>query len=139
MKSIRIWFWCVGVFYLLLTFMNLWILLLNPEYMSSHLPPQYNLIPEAVKSFSDAWLVFIFELGVLGIFCIVAAKNPIQHYIVAWLVIFAEVFRGVIADLVWISRGYEASRYIGFIAIHLVIIITGIIFLRRVKRAENNA
>lgn len=133
MKKLKIWFWVVGIFYLLLTCMNLGILFLSPESMGSELPEKYQSIPESVMSFSDAWLVFVFELGVLGAFCIVAAQNPLKHTIMAWVVIFAEIFRGIVADLIWIFRGYDPSGYIVFIIIHAAIIITGFLFVRNSK------
>lgn len=131
MKSLKIWFWCVGIFYLLLTCLNIGILFLQPESLSTHLPEKYNLIPEAVNIFADAWLVFIFELGVLGAFCLVAARNPVKNVIMAWVIIFAEAFRGIAADLIWILRGYSAADYAVFIVIHAIIIVTGYIFIRK--------
>ena len=57
----------------------------------------------------------------------------LQNRIMAWVIILAEVFRGVIADLIWIGRGYDIVFYTVFIAIHLMIIGTGVLFLRQTK------
>lgn len=133
MKKLKIWFYVVGIFYLLLTFMNLGILFFSPESMGSQLPERYKAIPEAAATFADAWLVFVFELGAIGSLCIVAAKNPEKNTIMAWLVIVAEFFRGIVADAIWISRGYDITPYAVFIVIHSIIIVTGLLFINKLK------
>jgi hypothetical protein len=92
-----------------------------------------NADPLAGQAFADAWLVFVFELGVLGAMAMVASGNPVKNRIMAWVIIWAEVFRGILADAIWIMRGYDAGRYIVFIAIHLAIILTGVVFLRQAQ------
>ena len=131
MNKLKWWFRVVGGFYLLLTAMNLYGLFLGGAQMyTDTLPAPMNSEPLAGQAFADAWLVFVFEMGVLGVMAFVASKAPIENRIMAWVIIWAEVFRGAIADAIWIARGYSASYYI-FIAIHLVIILTGIMFLRQ--------
>lgn len=51
-------------------------------------------------------------------------------------VVGAEIFRGIVADAIWIFRGYSAASYIPFIVIHLAIVITGILFLRQETRQQ---
>ena len=131
MNKLKWWFRVVGGFYLLLTAMNLYGLFLGGAQMyTDTLPAPMNSEPLAGQAFADAWLVFVFEMGVLGVMAFVASKAPIENRIMAWFIIWAEVFRGAVADAIWIARGYSASYYI-FIAIHLVIILTGIVFLRQ--------
>ena len=131
MNKLKWWFRIVGVFYLLLTLMNTFFLFFSDGQMfADTLPAPLNAEPLAVRAFMDAWLVFILELGVLGVMALVASRNPIQNKIMAWVIIWAEVFRGVLGDVIWIVRGYSASSYIVFIVIHLVIIITGVLFLK---------
>lgn len=133
MNKLKWWFRVVGGFYLLLTAMNLYGLFLGGAQMYTDiLPAPMNADPLAVQAFADAWLVFVFEFGVLGAMALAASRDPAKNRIMAWVIIWAEVFRGVVADLIWIARGYSTSYY-AFIAIHLVIIATGVMFLRQAK------
>ncbi|GAB4250668.1 MAG: hypothetical protein Kow0027_14200 [Saprospiraceae bacterium] len=88
-----------------------------------------------MHSFTDAWMVFVFELGSIGAVLLWFSKNPLENKGVIWLVILAEIFRGVVCDAIWITRGYDAGSYVPFIVIHLLIITTGWWFLRQ---AENH-
>lgn len=134
MIKLKWWFRIVGGFYLLLTLMNLYGLFLgNGQMYADMLPAPMNADPLAGQAFADAWLVFVFELGVLGAMSLVASRDPSKNRIMAWVIIWAEVFRGILADVIWITRGYDAGSYSAFIAIHLVIILTGIVFLRQAK------
>ena len=68
MKKLQWWFRIVGVFYLLLTVMNIWALFLGgSQLLTDTLPAPMNADALAVSAFSDAWMVFVFELGALGI------------------------------------------------------------------------
>ncbi|MCA9898408.1 MAG: BphX family protein [Ardenticatenaceae bacterium] len=140
MKKLQWWFRIVGVFYLLLTVMNIWALFLGgSQLLTDTLPAPMNADALAVSAFSDAWMVFVFELGALGIMALVAARRPAQSRIMAWVIILAELFRGVVADAIWIGRGYAASSYIGFIVIHLLIMATGVLFLRQAQASHEAA
>ena len=132
MKKLTWWFRIVGVFYLLLTLLNLWALFFGGNQLfADTLRPPLNAEPLAVRSFMDAWMVFVFELGVLGAMALVASRQPAQSRILAWTIIWAEVFRGILGDAVWIGLGYDATSYAVFIVIHLAIIVTGMLFLRQ--------
>lgn len=132
MNKLIWWMRIVGGFYLLLTVMNIWALFLGgTQLLADTLPAPMNTEPLAVRAFTDAWLVFVFELGVLGVMLLYAARHPAQSRMLVLAVIGAEIFRGVVADIVWIMRGYSAASYIPFIIIHLVIILTGLVFLRQ--------
>lgn len=134
MNKLNWWFRIVGTFYLLLTLMNLYGLFFGGSQMlADSLPVPMNAEPLAVRAFMDAWLVFVLELGVLGAMALVASSAPLQNRIMAWVIIWAEVFRGTLADAIWIARGYDADSYSVFIAIHLAIILTGVVFLRQAK------
>lgn len=129
----------VGVFYLLLTLMNLWGLFLDPPFFAENLPEPFASDQLAVRAFTDAWMVFIFELGVLGAMLVYGSRNPAVNKILVLTVVFAEVFRGIVADAIWITRGYAASSYIPFIVIHLLIIITGWLFVRNASPSSSSA
>jgi hypothetical protein len=135
MRKLTWWFRIVGVFYLLLTLMNIYFLFIGDgsQMIADTLPAPMNTEPLAVRAFMDAWLVFVFELGVLGAMALVASRAPLQNRIMAWVIIWAELFRGVVADVIWIMRGYSVSSYIVFIIIHLIIIATGVMFVRQAQ------
>jgi len=133
-KKLTWWFRIVGIFYLLLTLMNIWALFLGGGQMfADTLPTPMNTDTLAIRAFADAWMVFVFELGVLGALALAASRRPVQNRIMAWVIIWAEVFRGILADAIWITRGYAVSSYAGFIVIHLIIIVTGILILRQAQ------
>ena len=128
------WFRIVGAFYLLLTMMNMYFLFFgDSQTLTDTLPAPMNADPLAGQAFADAWLVFVFELGVLGAMSLVASREPAKNRIMAWVIIWAEVFRGIVADAIWIARGFDATSYMAFILTHLVIIVTGVMFLRQAK------
>ena len=134
MNKLKWWLRVVGVFYLLLTALNLSALFLGGGQMfADTLPAPMNTDALAVRAFADAWLVFVFELGVLGAMALVASRAPVQNRIMAWTLIWAEAIRGVVADIIWITRGYSFSSYAVFVVIHLIIIVTGVMFVRQAK------
>ncbi len=128
MKKTIWWLRIVGVFYLFLTLMNLYFLFFSDlQIFRDTLPFPADAF--AIRAFADAWMVFVFELGVLGAMMLYASRDPARSGILVLTVVMAEVFRGVVADVIWISRGYSAASYIPFIIVHLIIIVTGIMFL----------
>ncbi|OGO74717.1 MAG: hypothetical protein A3K45_00765 [Chloroflexi bacterium RIFOXYC12_FULL_59_14] len=136
MNKLKWWLRVVGVFYLLLTALNLSALFLGGGQMfADTLPAPMNTDVLAVRAFGDAWMVFVFELGVLGAMALVASREPAKNRIMAWVIIWAEVFRGIVGDVIWITRGYDAASYAIFIVIHLAIVVTGVMFVRQ-ARAE---
>lgn len=135
MKKLQWWMRIVGAFYLLLTLMNLYGLFLNPQFFRGNLPAPINTDELAVRSFTDAWMVFVFELGSIAVVLLWFSKNPLQNKGIIWLVILAEIFRGIVCDALWITRGYDARSYVPFIIIHFLIILTGWLFLRGAEKA----
>lgn len=134
MNKTKWWLRIVGGFYLLLTGMNIWALFLGgTQLFADTLPAPMNTDPLAVRAFTDAWMVFVFELGVLGAMMLYASRNPAQSRVLVLTIIWAEVFRGIVADAIWIARGYALSSYAVFIVIHALIIATGVWFLRLEK------
>ena len=128
------WMRIVGGFYLLLTIMNLYFFAFDDTYIGDTLP--FEADDFAIRAFNDAWLVFVLELGVLGAMLVYGSTRAAQAGLLILTVVLAEVFRGVVADAIWIQRGYSAASYGGFIAVHIVIIVTGVTALRqRVPKA----
>ena len=137
MNKLRWWFRVIGTFYLLLTAMNLFNLFFtNGQMFSDTLPAPFRSDASAVRTFTDAWMVFVFELGVLGAMSWVASRDPMKNQIMAWVIIWAEVFRGIVADAIWITRGYAVSSYAVFIVIHIIIIVTGFLFIRQMQAEQ---
>lgn len=135
MKRLQWWMRIVGAFYLLLTIMNLSALILDPQLTmyQSMLPAPMTGNALAARGFADAWFAFIMELMVTGAFLLWASREPLRHLSVVWLVIWFEVFRGIVDDVFLITRGYDAMGYLGFIVVHLIIIITGVMFARQAQ------
>lgn len=104
----------------------------------SFMIPGFDATPESIayKAFIDWTLVFGLDLLVIGAVLLYAAREPLRNRILVWLVVWLEGVRGVLDDLYYISRGYaSAPFYIGFIAVHLVIISTGVLLVRRASSA----
>lgn len=134
MKRLQWWYRIVGAFYLLLTAMNIYGLFFNDQLFRDTLPyPAEDLV---VKAFTDAWMVFIAELGVTGAMLLYASREAWQNRILVWVVVWFEVFRGVVCDAIWITRGYDAASYLVFIGIHLAIIVTGVWLVRAAGRQK---
>lgn len=79
----------------------------------------------------DTWLMFALEILVIGTALLVASRAAWQNRILALTVVGLEMIRGILDDLVWITNGYPAAPYIGWIMFHAAIIITGVFALRR--------
>ena len=63
MTKLKRWFRIVGVFYLLLTLMNLYGIFINPQFYRDELGIANDL---AVKAFIDAWMAFVMDMLVIG-------------------------------------------------------------------------
>ena len=131
MKKVTWWLRIVGGFYIFLTLMNLGFLFFSPESLKGNLPAPLSGDPLAVRAFADAWLVFVLELGSLGAAMLYASRKPAQSGSLIVAIILAEIFRGIAADVIWITRGYATASYIPFIVIHTIIIVTGVLFWRQ--------
>lgn len=62
-----------------------------------------------------------------------AARNPRRYLGAVWLLVWLELLHGVLDDIYLIARGYDMVGYLVFIAIHLAIIITGVVFGRQAE------
>ena len=124
------------MFYLFLTAVNLFLLFFNPGVFTGMLPPGLTGNEAAASAFRDAWLVFVLELGVLGGMLLYASRQPAQARLLVLTVIWAEVFRGIVADVIWILRGWPVASYVPFIIIHVVIIATGVWVMRLERGAR---
>ncbi len=78
----------------------------------------------------DTWTTFGIEVGAIGVALLVASARPRYAWGVAAAVIWIEVTRGIVNDLIFIARGIEVAGYLGWIAIHGVVILTGLAAMR---------
>lgn len=132
MNKLKWWFRIVGVFYLLLAVMNLWGVF-NPQAFSGMIVFPFPTSAGVVQAFLDAWAAFAFEMLGIGTFLLWASRNPLKHLSTVWFVVWLEFTHGVLDDLYLIVRGYDAVGYTVFIVIHLIIIVTGVMFAREVS------
>lgn len=81
----------------------------------------------------DFSFMFGLDLLVIGGFLLWASRAPRRHLNLVWLIVWLELIRGIADDIYMIASGYEPGFYIGFIVLHILIIVTGIIFLQRAQ------
>ena len=81
----------------------------------------------------DGWSPFAFKVVGLGTFMLWAAPKPRKYLGAVWLIVWLELLHGVVNDIYLIANGFSAGGYIPFIVIHLIIIVTGVLFARRAE------
>jgi BphX-like protein len=123
------WLRIVGVFYLVLALASVWVLFVNPYFFGSMFPFRGNEL--SLRAFSDAWLIFTLELGVLGVIMLYYARDSSQNRTLILTISILELIRGAGGDLLWMSRGWPKENYIPFMIVHLLIAGTGLYFLRQ--------
>jgi hypothetical protein len=125
-----IWWLClVGGFYLLLALTSLRVLFADPQMFGAMNP--FAAGANSLRAFADAWLIFVLEMGVLGVLVLYYARDSSQNRILVLTVSFLELVRGAGGDLLWMTRGFPATNYIPFMIVHLIIAWTGLLFLRQ--------
>lgn len=129
-QQLKWWMRLVGGFYIFLAVMSL------PPIRANAF---VNVFPElagqqatlAFELLIDAWVMFGLELGVIGVMLMLFSRAPLQALSLVYTVIGLEIVRGVVDDIYMIMRGYSAGFYLGFITVHLLIIVTGLAFSRQ--------
>jgi len=129
MTKTKWWLRVVGGFYLLLALTSLWVLFVNPQLFGAMFP--FSADNFSIRAFSDAWLIFVLEMAVLGAILLYASRNPTRNGILVVTVAILELIRGAGGDLLWMMRGWPMANYIPFMIVHLIIAATGIWFLRQ--------
>jgi uncharacterized membrane protein HdeD (DUF308 family) len=89
----------------------------------------------AHRGFLDFMMLFGLELIVLGVVLVVASFRPRRSRALVWLVIALSVVRGILDDIYMIAVGYPVAGMLAFIALHLAIVVTGLIALRLDSRS----
>lgn len=133
MKKLTWWFRIVGGFYLLLALMNMYYVLFNPSAMSSSVAMPFLVTPDTTQAFVDGWSPFAFEILGIATFMLWASRNPRRYLGAVWLLVWLEFMHGILDDIYLIARGYDVVGYLVFIAIHLAIIVTGVLFARQAE------
>lgn len=136
MKSIKWWFRIVGVFYLLLAMMNLYFVLIDQSLIATSTTFPFPETSDTIQAFIDGWSPFAFEIFGLATFMLWASRNPSRYLGAVWLIVWLELMHGVLDDIYLISRGYDPVSYTIFIIIHLIIIITGILFVQKAEKVS---
>lgn len=132
MNRLKWWFRAVGAIYVLLGLG--FIPFVNATRLPLMLPgfdaPAGGIAYRGLLDFS---FMFGLDLLVIGGFLLHASRDPLKHVSIVWLVVALEAVRGILDDIYMIAQGYAAPVYIGFIVLHLVIIATGIRFVRQAQ------
>ena len=81
------------------------------------------------------WVTFGLYLGAVGVALLINSRVPEQARALVGTAMGME-FAGIAADVYKIARGYELAPPVPWMVIHSVIIVTGLLFLRRVRSAE---
>jgi hypothetical protein len=123
------WLRLVGGFYLLLALTSLRVLFFDPQMFGAMNP--FAADAQALRAFADAWLIFVLEMGVLGVIMLYYAGDSANNRILVLTVSILELVRGAGGDLLWMTRGWPTANYIPFMIVHLIIAGTGLFFLRR--------
>lgn len=132
MRSLKWWFRIVGAIYVLLGLGFL------PALNAARLP---QLLPGfdapvggvAFRALLDYTLMFGLDLIVIGVFLLAAAQAPQRAVPIVWLVLALELVRGIFDDVYMLAHGYSPPIYLGFIVLHLIIIVTGILSVRQLQ------
>ena len=133
MKKLTWWFRIVGGFYLLLGVMNMYGTFVDPALFAGNLP--YPATDEVVKAFVHGWSPFAFEIVGLATFMLWASRDPRKYLGAVWLLVWLEFVHGVLNDIYLIANGFSAG-YIAFIVVHLIIIVTGVMFAQQASAEE---
>ncbi len=133
MNQLKWWFRLYGALYLLLAVGNLYYVIFNPQGMADTLTSTIAKDPLAVLAFTDGWSPFAFEMFAIGTFLLWASRNPLRNVSVVWFAVWLELLHGLVSDWYLVARGYDVMQYIVFSILHIVIIVTGIIFARRAE------
>jgi hypothetical protein len=86
----------------------------------------------------DTWTTFGLEVAAVGVTLLVATRRGELAKGVVWTVLAIEVGRGIVLDTYMIARGVHVAGYLAWIAIHSVVIATGLLALRADRTADDS-
>jgi hypothetical protein len=87
----------------------------------------------------DTWTTFGLEVASVGVMVLVASRRAELARGVVLTVLAIEVGRGLVLDSYMIARGIHVAGYAVWIAIHSLVIVTGLWALRAGRAAESVA
>ncbi|WP_368496302.1 BphX family protein [Herbiconiux sp. A18JL235] len=129
------WFRVVGLVNIVLGL--LWMPFLNAARLDLTVPGWDAPIGgTAYRGFLDFTMLFGLDLLILGAFLIAASFRPGRSTVLAWLAITLSVVRGILDDIYMIAAGYPVVGMLVFIALHLAIVVTGLLALRAAGRTR---
>ncbi len=135
MNKLKWWMRIVGGFYLLLFISTLPPISVPTQSRISQYPGLATLTDSiAFELLVETWFMFGLELAVIGVMLIVASRQPVQNIILAQTVIGLELVRGIVDDVWLLANGHPPGFLIGFIVLHLIIIVPGLAFVQQAKR-----
>lgn len=135
MNKLKWWMRIVGGLYLLLFVGTLPPISMPTQSRIGQYPGLAELTNTiAFELLVETWFMFGLELAVIGVMLLYAAREPLKNLILAQTVIGLELVRGVVDDLWLIATGHPAGLLIGFLVLHALIIVPGVIFIRQAKR-----
>ena len=137
MNALKWWFRLVGGFYV---FLGLGFI---PAINELRLPMMLAEIDAPIgghiyHALLDFTFMFGLDMIVIGAYMLYASRAPNRHFSIVWLVIALEIVRGILDDIYMIFQGYAPLFYLAFILVHLIIIFTGVLSVRKAQ-IETNA
>lgn len=81
----------------------------------------------------DTWTTFGLEVGAIGAVLLIASRISSQSKTLIWAIIGIELARGIIDDVYMMFRGQNLAFLLVWIAIHTVVIVTGVLALRNLS------
>ena len=134
MNKLNLWMRVVGVFYVL-QFVAMAIVRAPIRTFGPAGALEQASAGEPVATFLvDTWLIFGLEVLAIGVCLLIASRRQAWAAGVVWTVIAIELSRGIVADSIMIARGIEVAGYLVWIAIHSMVIVTGLRAIRAARR-----
>jgi len=85
----------------------------------------------------DTWVTLGLEFAGVGVALLIAANFAVQAAPLVWTILGIELVRGIGTDVYMLARGYDSTPHVVWIAVHAIILATGIRCLRREAANEN--
>jgi hypothetical protein len=84
----------------------------------------------------DTWVTLGIWYGVLGTAVLLASRIPSQAKAFVWTIIGWE-FGGIVIDIYKVARGYDLAAPVTWMFIHTVLIVAGLLVLRRAQASPS--
>ena len=128
------WMRIVGVFYLLL-FVATAIIRLPIQILGPESTLELNASGDKIAMFIvDTWVILGLALAAMGIGLLIGSRAPTRARALVWNAIGFEFVWGLFSDVYQLARGYPLHAILIWIVIHIIIISTGFIVLRKSPR-----